>query len=117
MSKKKSRAYAFRLITTDEHEIRAIKIIERWRSEGHDLRYIMTSALLRLDGMMPPEPRGIEGIENAISKLDEIVHELEQLGSVTAPAEVGRIQGEVRGLSTGLRGAMRQSVNFGEDDD
>jgi len=111
----KSKAYAFRLSLDNPDEAKAIAIMERWIENGNSRRGTMTSALLALDGIRPPKPRGWDELERALNKLDEITDELSRLEISATPADTRRIEQQTQAVSTTLRRAMHDSVKFDED--
>ena len=111
----KSRAYAFRLSQDIPAEAKAISILDRWLENDNTNRHTMTSALLALDNIEPPRPRGFAALERAIDKLDEITDELSRAGISTASVDAERIGKQTSAVSSTLRRAMHDSVKFDED--
>ena len=73
-----SRIVSFRLDENQPDEKQALEVLEQWERK-HQRRYILTSALLALDGKPIPTPTTIEGLGALIAELADIVSQLSNM--------------------------------------
>lgn len=141
--KRTSHVISARLSERDHDELRALEVFQKWSERGKEYtaRYIVTAALLALDGQRipSPSPRDARGggevdlepinkelravrsemgdVSNMMQQIMTIVDQIADAGRRGNRRDVERLHNEARGMSAGFVGNLRNAVDFDEDDE
>jgi hypothetical protein len=134
--KQQSFVISARLSEASDTERRALEVLTAWEGRGHSRRYVITAALLALDGQRVPAPAPAQvtgGIDaNAIldvlaqplGEMQRVMERISQAAAQMADGDRGSASQEMRqlsqeasGISRRFRESMHAAVKFDEDEE
>lgn len=125
-----SRVITARLSQAYKDEARALGVLDQWESKGNTRRYIVTAALLALDGARIPQPAPVEGkadTEAFRSMFADALGDLKRLAKQMADgyqqggahpltsADVEQLNHDVDGIDREFKRSIYKSVRFGDE--
>lgn len=135
--KQQSFVISARLSEINDAERRALEVLTEWEGRGHSRRYVITAALLALDGKPIPKPAppqvagGIDANEirnilaEPLSEMQRVMERVSQAAARMADGERGgsshremaELSREASGISRRFRDSLHAAVKFDEEDE